>query len=397
MKVRDIVAALVLAAAAGGCARRDQPVEQTWMTMGTFGSITVPARDRDRLAAYAAAARDTTSNLEARLSIFVPDSEISKLNAAAGQAPIPISEDTRRALELTLYYGRWTEGCFDATVGPLMKLWGFRGGPVPFSPPKAAEIAAALSRVGFNHLWIYRDSPDTAPDAEMGGGKGGGHSFVNVAGASVDLGGIAKGYAADRCFERLLAMGASNLMVNLGGNIRCIGSPASPTKRQPDPRTAWRIGIRNPFEREQIVGTVSLSNGMAVATSGNYERFVMIGGQRYAHIMDPRTGYPVKGMAGVTVVSSRAVEADALSTALFVLGRREATLMLMQFTNSCALFIPDQQPIRAWITPGFARFFTPEPPLCPTNIFLLVAPPSTNAVVPPPTSTTNGPAADKRK
>ena len=139
-------------------------------------------------------------------------------------------------------------------------------------------------------------------------------------------------------------------MVDLGGNIRCAGCAR--------PGTPWKIGVRNPFRRDEIIGALALPDGMAVATSGNYERFVTIAGQRYAHILDPRTGYPVKGMAAVTVVSTNAVEADALSTALFVMGLRRGAEWLVHRSGPEALFVPDIQPPQAWITRGMKAWLS---------------------------------------
>ena len=129
---------------------------------------------------------------------------------------------------------------------------------------------------------------------------------------SLDLGGIAKGYALDVCYDRLSAMGARNFMLNLGGNIRVRGTPRKDE--------TWVIGVRNPFQTGEIVGAIRLASGMAVGTSGNYERFVTIAGKKYGHIMDPRSGRPAEGMAGVTIVATNGVQSDGLSKPLFILG-----------------------------------------------------------------------------
>jgi FAD:protein FMN transferase len=154
----------------------------------------------------------------------------------------------------------------------------------------------------------------------------------------------------DVCYDRLLAIGARDFMVNLGGNIRCHGQPC---RGEP-----WTIGVRNPFNTGEIIGTLRLTNGMAVATSGNYERFVVIGIRAYAHIMDPRTGYPVSGMAGVTVVTTNGVQSDALSTALFVLGVDGSKAALSRVGSCEALFIPNQEPLKIVTTPGLPSLFT---------------------------------------
>jgi len=170
---------------------------------------------------------------------------------------------------------------------------------------------------------------------------------------SVDLGGIGKGYAVDMAFEMVRRSGVNAAMLDLGGNIRVLG--------QADSGTNWTIGVRNPFEREQMLGKIALPNGMAVATSGNYERFVEMGGRRYSHIIDPRTGYPVEGMAGVTVVAPDASMSDALSTGLFVLGSQASLDVLKSLPGAEALFIPDRARIEIWLTAGMERLFVPHP------------------------------------
>jgi len=239
-------------------------------------------------------------------------------------------------LQLSRHYGELSGGAFDVTVSPLIQLWGFSGGQAPVKRHPPEVVAEALGKTGYHHLVI---SGETA--------------FLDTTGMSVDLGGIAKGYAVDVCFERLLLKKIPNVMVNLGGNLRCNG-----VAREGRP---WNIGVQNPFVEGEIVGTIGLTGGRAVATSGNYERFVVIDGKRYAHIIDPRSGYPVEGMAGVTVISEKAVEADALSTALYVAGVGNAAGILGKAPASHALLIPDEQPIRILVSPGFRRYFSPTP------------------------------------
>ena len=157
----------------------------------------------------------------------------------------------------------------------------------------------------------------------------------------------------DVCYQALVTNGVRNLIVNLGGNIRCRGSAA---RERP-----WSIGVRDPFNPDRIICVLRLADGMAVATSGNYEKFVMIAGKRYTHIMDPRTGWPVEGVASVTVIATNAVEADAMSTAIFVLGIKESQPVLDRMPNCQVIFIPDEQPIRVYLSPGARDYFTVDP------------------------------------
>lgn len=331
LALRDLAPALLLACHACS-ADRDRPVSEEWEVMGTVASLSLPAADAARLQASVAAARDAMEEVNRRVSAYRPDSELSRLNASAGKGAAPVSDLTRGILLEGLRFAELSDGAFDPTVGPVVRLWGFSGGTAPAAPPDEARLAAARAAVGWRGLRV-----------ERGGAR------LDAPGAFVDLGGIAKGCAVDRVYERLAPGCPRGLLVNLGGNMRVAGAAR--------PGRPWTIGVRNPFDRARILGTLELTNGMAVATSGNYERFVTLEGRRYAHIVDPRTGWPVEGMAGVTILARTAAEADGLSTACFVLGVERGRELLRRVPGSEALWIPDEQPLRLLATPGFAARF----------------------------------------
>ncbi len=306
----------------------------SFKSMGTRATVTVSAEYRSKLPRLSAEVQAAFEKLESLFSTYRSDSEISRLGAAAGKAPLPLSEDTFRILDLSKRYGEVTQGAFDVTVAPLVRLWGFGAVP-PSHVPEPQVIEERLRRVDFRRLELR-----------------GGHAFL-PAGMSVDLGGIGKGYAVDRAFEIARRLGVNAAMLDLGGNIRVIGQAGKGTR--------WTIGVRNPFAKEQILGKISLPDGAAVATSGDYERFVEIGDRRFSHIIDPRTGYPVEAMAGVTVVAPDATMSDALSTGLFVLGIKSGRGILRSFPGVEAIFIPDRDPIRIHVTKGMTRLFVPLP------------------------------------
>jgi thiamine biosynthesis lipoprotein len=327
----------VLLLAAAGCSRRQETASESWQAMGTVVSLTLAGPERDRVRPLADGLKSAMAGMESRWSLYDPKSEVCVLAAGAGKASAQISPDTEEVLRLAIRYAEVSGGAFDPTVAPLVRMWGFSGGELPKRLPTDAAVAAARARVGYARLAV---------------GKG--VARLADPGMTVDLGGIAKGYAADLCCERMEDLGVRRAMVNVGGNIRVMG-PAALGR-------PWRIGIRNPFDRDTIVGVIELPAGMAVATSGNYERFVTIGGRRYAHILDPRTGRPVEGMAAVTVIARTAVEADAMSTALFVLGPGPRSAEALARLPGChALFIPDRQPLRLVTSSGFEKYFEPAP------------------------------------
>lgn len=331
-----VIACLVVSLAWAGC-RAKAPITRTWLPMGTVATLTFSrTMPPVHVEAHFHAVTSVVHDIERAMSVYIPASDISRLNAAAGEGMVPISTHTRRTLEAGIAYAEGTGGAFDPTVAPLVNLWGFHQRAVPLTPPTPEELHTALRTVGYRHVVISNSA-----------------AALRRPGMRIDLGGIAKGYAVDQGFDALVRANIQHFMLDIGGNLRVRG-----TSR---PNKPWTIGIRNPFESGRIIGTLQLPSGMAVATSGNYERFVTIEGRRYAHIIDPRTGMPVQGMAGVTVVCPSATQADALSTALFVLGPTGAREVLAAQPECHALFVPDRHPLQIHITPGMRPLFKPLP------------------------------------
>jgi thiamine biosynthesis lipoprotein len=306
------------------------------MALGTLASIRTGA-DESVVAPETVEreVRTVFAEVEGRLSVYRPDSEISRLNGA-GTNPVAISPSTRVILEQAIHYGELSGGAFDITIGPLVRAWGFSGGKVPQGLPDEETLQATRKRVGFRLIDLEAD-----------------RVAMRVPEMFIDLGGIAKGYAVDCAWDRVRVVGARNVLINLGGNMRVMGQASS--------ERLWRVGVRNPFDGTQILGQLELAPGQAVATSGNYERFVTIGGRRYTHIIDPRTARPVDGMAGVTVLAPTATEADAWSTILFILGIEAGGALLADHPGIEALWVPDREPLEIWVTPGFAKVFRPLP------------------------------------
>ena len=303
--------------------------------MGTVATVTIAAPDTAKIEQALQACINTTDRLNADLSIFSPTSNLSKLNSAQG-AWTKLETDTKESLQLSIKYAKISNGAFDPTVSDLVKLWGFNTKEHISVLPEQETIDNALKATGYQNIVISNSS------ARLISPK-----------ANIDLGGIAKGYAVDICYDELQKLNLKNYIVNIGGNLRVYGKAT--------PNRPWTIGVRNPFDKNELIGKLKLPSGMALATSGNYERFEYIDGKRYAHIIDPRTGKPVTGMAGTTVLSSTAVETDAMSTALFVLGPDAGLAALKHTPDCCALFIPDKQPIEIIVTSAFAKLFESLP------------------------------------
>jgi thiamine biosynthesis lipoprotein len=226
--------------------------------------------------------------LDNELGVF-GSGELSLLNSSGKAALSGLSADMKCLIETSFLVSGVTDSLFDPAMGVLVSVWGF-----PDSPrlPDTAEIEAAMAVSGLRHLRMEQDTLYLDP------------------GTLLDLGAVAKGYVCDRIYSHARGLGAASVLVEIGGEIRCGGDA--------DPGRTWRLAVRDP-RGEGTLETLEMDSG-AVATSGDYESFFCIGGRRYSHILDPRTGYPETGTASVTVVSNRASVADALATALSVGG-----------------------------------------------------------------------------
>jgi thiamine biosynthesis lipoprotein len=268
-------------------------------TMGTYARIVLVTADSAASAQDAIAARAALLRVDSLMSNWTTTSEVARLNREADRGPTVVQAEVSRVLDASLRAWRESDGAFDITVEPLVRAWGFIGGPRRV--PTAAEAAEAFRHVGAAKL-------EFDPVART--------LRFKEKGVRVDLGGIAKGYAVDVAAESLAAHGVRDALVDLSGNMFAIGHP-------PD-ADHWRIGIRDPRDRMPFFARVPLYPGQAISTSGKYEQFVSADGKTYGHILDPRTGRPSEGLISVTVLSRSALDSDTWDTPLFVLGLDEA-------------------------------------------------------------------------
>jgi thiamine biosynthesis lipoprotein len=252
-----------------------------------------------RLAAVSAAAAravaepalEEVRRIEAKYSRYRSDSVVSRINAAAGVSPVACDEETAALLAYADAVYASSGGRFDITSGVLRKAWDFRLGTLP--SPQTLE--SLLPLVGWQH--VRHDGASV---------------MLAKAGMELDFGGFGKEYAVDRAAEILLAQGVAHGYVNLGGDMRFLGP-------RPD-GAEWSIGIQHPRNAQRTIASVPFSRG-ALATSGDYERFFEVGGRRYCHILDPRTGMPVSYWRSVSVVSPMAIAAGSCSTTAMLLER----------------------------------------------------------------------------
>lgn len=305
----------------------DTPVIKTFPALGTINTIHLfDSRRADALER----AVERVMEIEDRMSAFKTDSDISKISRMAGTGFVEIHKDTFQLLRKAMEYSRLSDGAFDITVRPLVELWGInkKGDYVPSD----GEIDKGISLVDFRNIELDAKTCSAA---------------LKKPGQQLDLGGIAKGYAADEVRRILLKNGARSAIINLGGNVVAVG-------RKPD-GSPWQVGIQNPLSPTgQYIGVLTVSD-KTIVTSGSNERFFIKDGVRYHHILDPRTGRPVQNsLLSVTAVCTCSADADALTTALFVLGP-EKGLELLRKVKAEAIFIGDD--LTVTVTPGLINQF----------------------------------------
>lgn len=263
---------------------------------------------------------------ENRLSRTIASSEIGEINGAGGEW-VDVHPTTAEVIQKGILYGVLSQGLFDITVGDLSDLWNFSGENPQV--PDAEALAEAVKHVDYKKIQVE----------ELKDGKDKGIYRVRVTDpdSRIDLGGIAKGFIADRAAEYLRSKGVTAALLNFGGNVVCIGEKTE--------GAAWKIGVEKPFSKDaqgnrQILGVVEAGADQTVVTSGTYERQFVQDGKQYYHILDPRTGYPMDtDLDGVTIVGIASVDCDGLSTTCLVLGREKATELIESLDGVEAVFV----------------------------------------------------------
>lgn len=283
--------------------------------MGTQVAITVVAPSEAEAFAAIEAGWDEIDRIEARISSWRDDSETAAVVRAAGGDPVVVSEELFGLVERALKVSRLTGGAFDPTFGGVGRLWDFRADPPVL--PDAEALRAGLELVDWRRIELDRERRTVR---------------LPIAGMRLGFGGIGKGYAANRVAAVLRERGIVNGLVDAGGDLLAFG-----LQEDGEP---WTVAIADPTAKGRVFARLPVRDG-AVVTSGDYERYVEIDGVRYAHILDPRTGWPVRGLRSVTVVCPDAELADALATSVFVMGRDEGLELVDRLRGVEALVVDD--------------------------------------------------------
>jgi FAD:protein FMN transferase len=277
-------------------------------------------------AEQALAALDLVEQIEGKLSVYKTYSDLSLVNRFGAQRPITVSSDTLRLLQLASDIQAVTDGAFDITAGSLSEAWGFsrRQGAMP----TAESIAEALQTVG-NH-WIHIDTA---------------HSQIALqrAGVKTNPGGIGKGYALDRAAGLLTEHQLEDYLIH-GGLSSVV---ARGDRQHPHVGGGWLVSLRHPLRLGEVLGTIRLRN-QALGTSGSGKQFFHFGGRRYSHIIDPRSGWPAEGLLSATVICASGAVADALATALFVMGEEKARDFCSRHPEISAILLVDERPTGRW-------------------------------------------------
>jgi thiamine biosynthesis lipoprotein len=304
MTARSLLAALLLLSACqpgpGGEERR------TRFIMGTLVEIHLPAGQARGHDDAVNLAFGEMARLEEMMSPHRPDSLLSLINQNAGGPFTPAPAEFIEVVRRGLGWGKLTKGTFRLSLGPVVALWHFED-PEPGPPPAGKTLTRALDLVD--------DAAIEIRDGQIRLGK---------AGMKIDLGAIGKGYAVDRALAVLAGAGVKNALVNAGGDLAVLGRPAA--------GKAWRVGLQHPRKPESLIAAFDAED-IAVATSGDYQRYYIHGGVRYHHILDPVTGMPSMGLPSATIVTANTADADALATAVFVLGRKKGLELIESLEN----------------------------------------------------------------
>lgn len=295
--------------------KKPAEIKYTRLLMGTVVEITIAGSDETRLNAAAADAFDEIKRLEGLMSHYKDNSDVSRINKAAGKEAQVIANETMDVINASIKVSQITGGAFDITMGVLGNLWRFtKDDNGDFTPPSEEEVKKLLPLIDYRLIIIDKKN-NTVKLAKQG--------------MKINLGGIAKGYIVGKAAEVLKKRGIKKGIVHAGGDMAVFQEPGD---------APWLIGIQDPRDKDKLVGTIRAYN-TAVSTSGDYERFFIKDGVRYHHIMDTSTGFPANKCRAVTILAKDSTLADALSTAIFVMGHDEGMKLIEKLPDVAGLII----------------------------------------------------------
>ncbi|WP_231390044.1 FAD:protein FMN transferase [Sphingobacterium pedocola] len=291
-------------------------VKRQLSKMGSLFDITVVDEDSVQAGQHIQQAAGEIERIENLISEWRPDTQISQVNQYAGIRPVQVDKEVFELTRRAIHYSQLTEGAFDISIAALDNVWVFDGSMEQL--PSDDAIRNSVQYVGYQYIVL--DSINST-------------IFLKKKGMKIGFGSIGKGYAADKGRELLQSLGIRGGIVNASGDLSAWGTQSD---RQP-----WKVGVRNPFNPLKMIKVLKLGYG-SLATSGSYEKFAELQGKRYAHIINPTTGWPSTGLTSVTVSGPSAEFANFLSTSIMVLGNKKGKKLLKKFANYTAIIVKDR-------------------------------------------------------
>ena len=289
--------------------------------LGSPFEMTVVAKDTVQGNEYIDLAIAEVKRVEYLISDWIPTTQISQVNKNAGIKPVKVDKEVFDLVSRAIKVSQITSGAFDISYASMDRIWKFDGSMKAM--PTEEAIKKSVSKIGYKNI-VLDPKEQTI--------------FLKNEGMKLGLGGIGQGYIADKVKELLFSKGCVSGIVNVSGDINAWG-------KQPDGKP-WTVGIVNPLNKNKIFATFPLENS-AVETSGSYEKFVIFNGIRYAHIIDPRTGYPAQGVVSVSVFAKQTEIADALATGIFVLGVEVGLDLVNQLKGIQCIIVDDKGKIHS--------------------------------------------------
>src|SRR5690606_14228848 len=298
---------------------QDVVQRRTLKLMGSRFDITMIAEDEKKANAYIDEAIEEIIRIEKLISSWDPQSQTSEINRNASIKPVKVDQELIDLIERSIQIAKITDGAFDITFASIDNVWIFDGSMKEMPDKKA--IQKSIEKVGYTNIVIDENKQTV---------------YLKSKGMKIGFGAIGKGYAADKVKSMMIEKGVKAGIINAAGDLTTWG-------KQPDGKD-WMVGISNPLNKDKVFSWFPVVDA-AVATSGNYEKYVTFHGKKYTHIIDPRTGYPVSGIVSVTIFSKRAELCDALATAVFIMGTETGLNMINQLKGVECIIVDENNKI----------------------------------------------------
>jgi len=293
--------------------------KRTTKLMGSRFDFTIVAKDEDTADRYIDMAIHEINRIETLISSWIPSSQTSDINQNAGIKPVKVDQELIELIERCITVSKITDGAFDITYASIDKVWQYDGSMTKM--PSKEAIQNSVAKIGYQNIMLDKKAQTV---------------FLKQKGMRIGFGAIGKGFAADNVRSLLKSQGVSSGIINASGDLTTWG-------KQPD-GTDWMVGITNPLNKDNIFSWFPVVNA-AVATSGNYEKYVTFNGVKYSHIIDPRTGYPSTGILSVTIFAPSAELCDALATSVFITGTETGLNTINQIKGVECIIIDDKNQI----------------------------------------------------